>query len=207
MNISEITKEVVEWGRNLTDKGLVNGTGGNISVRFGEQIISTPSGISLGELQSENLSITTLGGERIFGPKPTKELPMHLAVYKARADLNAVVHTHSIYAVTFSCTAAVGSLIPIYIPSIAAKVGNVKLLPFSLPGSKELGSLVGDEIKKYNGLLLGNHGVLSAGETLSKAGIGAYEIEDNLKIEFLSNHTARRIPQESIEQIIELYGG
>jgi 3-dehydro-4-phosphotetronate decarboxylase len=207
MSFLRAAKEIVEWGKELTDKGLVNGTGGNISVRLEDAVISTPSGWSLGELDADNLSVTTLDGEIISGPKPTKELPMHLAVYRSREDLNAVVHTHSIYAVTYSCTAPVGSLIPIYIPSIAAKVGHVKLIPFVLPGSEELGELVGKEIQRYNALLLENHGVLSAGKTLSKAGIGAYEIEDNLKIEFLSNHTARSIPHQSVEKIIETYGG
>lgn len=207
MNSLEISKQIVEWGKNLTDKGLVNGTGGNLSVRFEDYVISTPSGWSLGELEVDNLSVTTLKGESISGPKPTKELPMHLAVYQARVDLNAVVHTHSIYAVTYSCTAAVGSVIPIYIPSIAAKVGYVKLIPFTLPGSKELGELVGQEILQYNALLLENHGVLAAGKTLSNACVGTFEIEDNLKIEFLSNHTARSIPQHFIKKIIETYGG
>ncbi|WP_075618861.1 class II aldolase/adducin family protein [Paenisporosarcina indica] len=207
MNISQISEEIVKLGKELTDKGLVNGTGGNLSVRMENVVISTPSGWSLGELKSASLSITNLEGITLYGPKPTKELPMHLAIYHARPDINAVVHTHSIYAVTYSCTATVDSLIPIYIPSIAAKVGNVKLIPFVLPGSKDLGELVGKEIRQYNGLLLENHGVISAGKTLSKAGIGAYEIEDNLKIEFLSNHTARRIPNQLVKEIIETYGG
>lgn len=207
MGIGMISEEIVKLGKELTVKGLVNGTGGNISVCSGDVVISTPSGWSLGELKVESLSITNLYGEVLSGEKPTKELPMHLAVYHSRPDLQAVVHTHSIYAVTYSCTAEVNSFIPVYIPSIVIKVGNVKLVPFALPGSAELGQLVGEEIKHVNGLLLENHGVLSTGKTLAQAGIGAYEIEDNLKIEFLSNQKARPIPQDLIEKIQFTYGG
>jgi ribulose-5-phosphate 4-epimerase/fuculose-1-phosphate aldolase len=207
MNIAVISEDIVKLGKEITEKGLVNGTGGNISVRLGEIVVSTPSGWSLGELKAESLSVTNLNGEVLSGPKPTKELPMHLAVYHSRPDLHAVVHTHSINAVTYSCTAELNSLIPIYIPSIVIKVGNVKLIPFALPGSAELGELVGKEIQYFNGLLLENHGVLSTGRTLAQAGIGAYEIEDNLKIEFLSNHRARTISQDLIEKITFTYGG
>ena len=207
MDIASVSKEIVKFGKELERKGLVNGTGGNISVRVDEIVISTPSGWSLGELKAGSLTISDLNGNVLSGPKPTKELPMHLAVYNSRSDLKAVVHTHSIYAVTYSCTAEVNALIPIYIPSIAAKVGKVKLIPFALPGSRELGELVSKEILHFNGLLLQNHGVLSAGKTLNQAVVGAYEIEDNVKIEFLSNHRARRIPQNQVENIIAVYGG
>ena len=207
VNIAAVAQEIVKYGKEITDKGLVNGTDGNISVRMEDVVVSTPSGWSLGELKADCLSITNVNGDVLSGPKPTKELPMHLAVYRNREDLNAVVHTHSIYAVTYSCSAEKNTLIPIFIPSIAAKVGNVKLLPFALPGSTELGELVGKEIQYYKGLLLENHGVLSAGKTLKPAIMGAYEIEDNLKIDFISNHTARRIPEESVQKIIFTYGG
>jgi 3-dehydro-4-phosphotetronate decarboxylase len=207
MSIAVISEEIVKLGKELTDKRLVNGTGGNISVRSGDIVVSTPSGWALGGLKAESLSITNLYGEVLSGEKPTKELPMHLAVYHSRPDLQAVVHTHSIYAVTYSCTAEVNTIIPIYIPSMVIKVGKVKLIPFALPGSAELGELVGKEIKHFNGLLLENHGVLSAGKTLAHAGIGSFEIEDNLKIEFLSTQKARPIPQELIEKISFTYGG
>jgi 3-dehydro-4-phosphotetronate decarboxylase len=207
MSIAVISEEIVKLGKELTDKGLVNGTGGNISVRSGDIVVSTPSGWSLGELKTESLSVTNLYGVVLSGEKPTKELPMHLAVYHSRHDLHAVVHTHSIYAVTYSCMAEVNSCIPIYIPSIVIKVGPVKLIPFALPGSAELGELVGKEIKHVNGLLLENHGVLSTGKTLAQAGIGAYEIEDNLKVGFLSNQKARTISEDLIEKILFTYGG
>jgi ribulose-5-phosphate 4-epimerase/fuculose-1-phosphate aldolase len=207
MNESIAKKQLVRRGKEIYDRGLVNGSGGNLSIRLSDRVICSPSGYSLGELSEEELSVTDLQGQVISGPKPTKELPMHLAVYRRRIDLNAVVHTHSIYAVTYACSEEVNTLIPAYIPSIVIKVGAVKLLPFRSPGSVELGELIEEEIANYNGLLLENHGVLAAGDTLEKAVISAYEIEDNLKIRYLSGRKARPLPLGFIEQINRSYRG
>jgi ribulose-5-phosphate 4-epimerase/fuculose-1-phosphate aldolase len=200
-------KQLVQRGKEISERGLVNGSGGNLSIRVGDQVICSPSGYSLGELSEEELSVTDLLGQVISGPKPTKELPMHLAVYRKRPDLQAVVHTHSIYAVTYACSEEVNALIPSYIPSIVIKVGAVKLLPFRSPGSVELGEQIEKEIVDHNGLLLENHGVLASGATMEKAVIAAYEIEDNLKIHYLSGRQARPLPSAFIEQINRTYRG
>ena len=75
--------------------GLVQGTEGNASARAGELVAVSPSGVAYETLRPEDVCLVTLDGELVEGPAPSVELPMHLAVYAARPDVGAVVHTHS----------------------------------------------------------------------------------------------------------------
>lgn len=191
MNETEARDRICRYGKELYDKGLVSGTGGNISVLIEDRMICTPTGISLGALDPISLACVRITGEHISGARPTKEVPMHLAVYTANTGACAVVHTHSPFAVTYSCTGEVDALIPIYTSGMLAKVGHVKLVPFRVPGSQALGDLIRENIPNFRALLLENHGVIIAGKTLEEAVITAGEIEDNLRIYFISGQRAR----------------
>jgi L-fuculose-phosphate aldolase len=79
----------------MADGGLVRETEGNASARVGELIAISPSGLAYDTLRPEDVCLVTAIGELVEGPKPSVELPMHLAVYAARPDVGAVVHTHS----------------------------------------------------------------------------------------------------------------
>lgn len=199
-------EEIVKWGKEIYSRGLVNGTGGNLSIRINPEIIlCTPSGWALGHMTPESISKTTINGELLEGPKPTKELPMHLSVYRERTDVFAIAHTHSIYAVTYSCMMNPGVIMPSYIPSLVAKVGQVRLTPFRLPGSDELGETVKEGIQHSQAVLLENHGVLAVGKTLESAINVAFEVEDNARIHLLSNGGARPLPETAIVSIREKY--
>jgi ribulose-5-phosphate 4-epimerase/fuculose-1-phosphate aldolase len=198
--------EIVEWGKELYTRGLVNGTGGNLSVRTSpEVVLCTPSGWSLGRLTPESIAKTTLKGDLLQGARPTKELPMHLAVYSMRSDVFAIVHTHSIYAVTYACTVAPGAVMPPHVPSLVAKVGTVHLTPFHLPASRELGEVVREGVKHSQAVLLENHGVLAVGKTLEAAVGVAFEVEDNARIHFISQGRARPLPEPALSQIKNTY--
>lgn len=202
--------EIVKWGKEIYSKGLVNGTGGNLSIRISlDAVLSTPSGWSLGHLTPESIMKTTMKGEllsRKQAPlKPTKELPMHLAVFRARPDICSIAHTHSIYAVTYACTMQPGDTMPPYIPSLVAKAGAVKLTPFRLPASEQLGAAVSEGIMDSQAVLLENHGVLAVGNSLEAAIGVAFEVEDNAKIHFLSGGQARPLPQSALSQIKASY--
>jgi 3-dehydro-4-phosphotetronate decarboxylase len=194
-------EDLVKWGREIYQRGLVNGTGGNLSIRISPNtVLCTPTGWSLGHLTPESISKTTMDGTW-EGLKPTKELPMHLAVYEARPDVNAISHTHSIYAVTYACTMKPDQLMPAYVPSLVAKVGPVSLTPFRLPASRELGEVVAAGILHSQAVLMENHGVLAVGRNLEAAIGVSFEVEDNARIHFLSNEQARPLPEYSLQQI------
>ena len=87
--------QLVSYSARLLDDGLAVGSAGNISVRLGDLVAITPSGVSYAEMRPEDVCLVTPEGELADGPKPSVELPMHLAVLAARTDVGAVVHTHS----------------------------------------------------------------------------------------------------------------
>ena len=90
-----VRRELVETLRALAAAGLVHGTEGNASARAGELIAISPSGLAYETLRPEEVCLVTRDGELVEGPRPSVELPLHLAVYAARPDVRAVVHTHS----------------------------------------------------------------------------------------------------------------
>ena len=199
-------KEIVKWGKEIYNKGLVNGTGGNLSIKISPEIIlCTPSGWSLGNLTEDSITKASIYGEIYEGLKPTKELFMHVAVYKERQDISAIAHTHSINAVTYACVMKPGQQMPLYIPSVVAKVGIVEVTPFHLPASEELGRVAAEGIKESQAVLLQNHGVLSVGKTLEDAIGVAFEVEDNAKIYFLSNGKAEPLEDSVLLKIKGTY--
>jgi L-fuculose-phosphate aldolase len=109
----------------LYNRGYVAGSGGNISVRIGEHVLITPSGYSLGRLTEDDLSLVDLDGNLIEGLKPSKELYLHLKIYNKMEQVQAVIHTHSVYSI---CAGIVveneDNLLPPYTPGFAAKVGR-----------------------------------------------------------------------------------
>lgn len=197
--------ELVRYGKELSDHGLVSGSGGNISIRLEDGcMLFSPTGWSLGELTVESISKTDADGKHLSGEKPTKELPFHLAVYKSHKKAMAVVHTHSIYASSQSCILVPWEKVPIFTAACAAKVGEFLLVPFYPSGTDDLANAVMKGIGEgKRGLLLGNHGVITTAESMEKAVFEAYEIEENAKIFFLAGLAARRIPQDDLEMLMK----
>lgn len=144
------------------------GIGGNVSARLPKrkEIWITPSGLYKPDLKSEDLVKINLEGkalESVF--KPSIEWPLHLAIYKKRADVNAVVHAHN--PVTIGLALAGFKPKPIT-PEAVMLLGNVPILKFVYPSTAKLGKLVGKEIAGRRALILQNHGVVAVGHDLTE---------------------------------------
>lgn len=189
----QIRSSIVKWSKELYDNEMVKGSGGNISIKLNEYIIFTPTGYFLGHLTMDCLSKTDLKGNLIDGMHPTKEVPMHLAAYQSSPETNAVVHTHSIYATALASLPLTDDNMPIYLPSVISKVGNVKILEFENPGSIELANAVTKGLKNNKAVLLANHGIISTGRTIEEAISIAYEIEGNAKLHFITDGKCKPI--------------
>lgn len=162
-------RQVVRAGRRLARAALALGTWGNISCRLpGNLMAITPSGMAYEKLRPRDVVITDLAG--VCGAsqrKPSTETPLHCAIYTARADVNAIVHTHSAYASAF---AAAHKAIPGVIEDLVQIVGGeVKVASYALPGSPELGQRAVEALARRDGVLLANHGVLGVAATLDQA--------------------------------------
>lgn len=165
----DIREEIINNGKLMVEQGLVASTWGNISVRYDdERILITPSGMEYSILKPDDLVLIDLEGRIFEGHrKPSSELPLHLAFYHHRKDINAVVHTHSIYASAFS---ALRKPIPPLIEDLAQVIGGaVEVAPYGLPGTKELAQNATKTLGLKDAVLLANHGVVGVGSTLAEA--------------------------------------
>lgn len=164
---------ICDYGRRLVADRLVVGTSGNISIRVGELIAVTPTGIDYDSLMPEMISVVDLGGRHLDGGAPTSEVPLHLALYR-RGDVRAVVHTHSVHA-----TAA--SLLVDHVPPIhyllALFGGAVRTAPYARFGTVQLADAVLGALGDGFGCLLANHGAVVVGGNLSAAYERAVQLE------------------------------
>ncbi|MFI2199226.1 class II aldolase/adducin family protein [Streptomyces sp. NPDC020192] len=158
--------ELVAVARRTVADGLVVGTSGNVSVRVGDVVLVTPSGVPYDRLTPDDLTGVDLTGHQVLGTLvPTSELPMHLAVYRT-TDARAIVHTHAVHAT------AVSTLVP-ELPLVhymaAALGGPVRVAPYAPYGTDELAENMLRALEGRSGCLLQNHGTITYGTTLDQA--------------------------------------
>lgn len=164
----ETRREIVEIGRRLWERRYVAANDGNISARLGDRILVTPTGLSKGFLKPTDLVVVSQAGEKLSGDLPaTSELPMHLAVYRERADVGAVVHAHPPKATGFAVAGV--PLAQCVLPEVILTLGEVPLAGYATPSTDEVARSISEFIPRYNAILLSNHGVLTLGSDLSQA--------------------------------------
>lgn len=207
MLMLDIRKKVIETARKMLKYGLTTGTWGNISIRHNEILVAiTPSGVDYETMIPEDVVIVDLSGKVIDGNlKPSSEMPMHLAIYCERSDVQAVVHTHSPYASAF---AVLGKEIPVVLAEMGSVVGgSVLVTPYCRPGSMEMGRDVVRCLRDRSGVLLGNHGVVAIGSTIDEALVAAMVIEDGARIYQMAAVMGepRLIPDDEIRILRESY--
>ena len=166
MKHHDLREEVARVAKQLIDSGLVTGTSSNVSVRTPEgDILVTPSGIEYEVLKPEDVVLVDAGGRvREGGLEPSSETPMHTGIYRARAEVGAVVHTHSTYATTLACLG--WSIPPVhYMLTTLSEDGRIPLAPYTTYGTEELAGYVSEALgESRNACLLQNHGTITVGE-------------------------------------------
>ena len=168
---------IVQYGRKLITSNLTTGSGGNLSLFNREQnlIAIKPTGIDYFDLRPEDIVVMTPSGEIVDCDKqPSSEVNIHLNLLKHRPDINAVVHTHSVYAVTIAC-------LNWELPAVHYLIGysgnKVPLAPYATFGTPELADNIVRSIGSYNACLMANHGLVVVGKNLPSAFATAEEIE------------------------------
>jgi L-fuculose-phosphate aldolase len=157
---------LVATARRTVSDGLVVGTSGNVSVRVGDTVLVTPSGVPYDRLAPDDITGVDLTGRQVLGTlTPTSELPMHLAVY-GRTDARAVVHTHAVHATAVSVLV---TELPTIHYMAAALGGPVRVAPYATYGTEELAEHTLRALTGRTGCLLQNHGTLTYGATLDQA--------------------------------------
>ena len=158
--------DLVATARRTVADGLVVGTSGNVSVRVGDTVLVTPSGVPYDRLAPDDVTGVDLDGRQILGTLvPTSELPMHVAVYRTTGAL-AVVHTHAVHATAVSTLV---SELPLIHYMAAALGGPVRVAPYATYGTDELAENMLRALADRSGCLLRNHGTVTHGANLAQA--------------------------------------
>ncbi|WP_281690164.1 class II aldolase/adducin family protein [Pseudonocardia thermophila] len=197
---------IVDRCRRMADDGLTLGTSGNISVRMGDRIAITPSGVPYPELTPEQICVIDLEGRTVGpGPVPSSEAPMHTAIYAA-TDAGAVVHTHPLYATAVSTL--VDELPPIHY-MIAELGGRVPVAPYATYGTPQLAAHAVAALATGSAVLHANHGATTIGPDLAKAYDRAVLLEWLCRLWHQAQlaGTPRLLPPEEIARVGELLRG
>lgn len=189
---ADARRAIVRVAHSIHRRGLTHGRTGNVAVRDGDRVLVTPTGVSLADVDADQLSVVALDGAHLDGPQPTKEAFLHVAMLRVRPDANAVVHTHSVHAAAVSCLSDVDAENPI--PPLTAyygmRVGTLRMLPYYAPGDPAATGAVEDAARVTHALLLRNHGPVVAGVDLDTAVDALEELEHTAQLFFLTRGLA-----------------
>jgi L-ribulose-5-phosphate 4-epimerase len=185
--LQEIREELVALNQALPENGLVVWTSGNVSIRDPQSglIAIKPSGVMFADLTPEKMVVVDINGRHVDGDAdPSSDTASHLYIYRHRADINGVVHTHSNYATAF---AAINKPIPAVLTAIGDEFGGpIPCGDFALIGGEEIGKAVIDSIGTSPAVLLKNHGVFTVGKSGRAALKAAIMVEDVAKTVWLA---------------------
>jgi L-ribulose-5-phosphate 4-epimerase len=175
---------VVEVAREMLRLGLVSGTSGNASARDGGEVIITPAALAYELMTEDDLVTLGIDGEPAEGQgTPSSERRVHLAIYAARTDVGAVVHTHSVHATAWSFT---GEPLDTGTEDLEAAAGGAVLTArFGATGTDEIAAATVDALGDRGAVLLARHGVVAVGETPAAALATAVAVERQAQIAWL----------------------
>jgi L-fuculose-phosphate aldolase len=199
---------IVEVGRRLHQRAYVASNDGNISVRLaGDYILTTPKGVSKGFMTPDMMVTTDLEGNKVAGARDaSSELPMHLAVYRSRPDVQAVVHAHPPVATGFAVAG-----IPLdraVLAEVVTTLGSIPIADYGTPSTDELADAVRKYITAHDGLLLANHGALTVAGDLFAAYYRMETIEHFARISVVARLLGRErlLSREEVMRLQELRG-
>lgn len=194
---------LVATAKSLFARGYSFGTAGNISVRIEALVYATPTGSSFGSLAIADLAVCDMDGSVCGSNKPTKELPFHLAAYRARPSARAVVHLHSTYATAVASMRGLDerNALPALTVYYAMRVPTLPVVPYAPPGDARLAAEVERLARDTPAMLMRNHGSIAIGTTLTEATALAEEIEETARLHLILGDSAQPL---STAQVAEL---
>lgn len=197
--------EMTALGKSLFDRGYVVGGAGNLSVRLPDgDLLVTPTNSCLGALDPATLSKVSKDGRHLSGLAPSKEFVFHLALFREKPEIGAVVHTHSTYLVALSCLNNLDpdDVLRPFTPYQVMRVGRLPLLPYMKPGSPLIAEALAARARQGPAFLLANHGVVVTGKAFAETVYNAEELEETAKLYFiLSGKDIRYLTKDEINDL------
>ena len=205
---TRLKEGLAHYSARIVRRGLAVGPGGNTSVRDGRVMWISPSGYALDDIGPDEWAAVDIAtGEPARAvPRPSSESAMHLAVYRARADVGAIVHTHP--PTTIGVISGGHDEIPFMFPDQVALVGRLPCLDYVVPCSIELAEAVTAVLRDpgLNGLLLRNHGLITVGHNLKEAYYRTEVVEDAARVFWIAASVGKPRPlsRRDAEEILNL---
>ncbi len=201
---------LVELAASLFARGFSVGSAGNISVRLADGYLITPTNSSLGRLEAARISRLDPEFRHLDGDKPSKEVFMHRAFYRARAEARAVVHLHSPMATAIACLADADpdNPIPPLTPYFVMRIGErLPLVPYFRPGDPAMEPAIHAAAAGARAVLLANHGPVVSASSLRDAVYAAEELEEAAKLALLLRGApARLLTPAQVEDLRKTFG-
>lgn len=205
-------EDICRFGRRLHDIGFVAATDGNLSVRLDhDAVLATPTGMSKGMMEPEDLVVVDMNGRRATGRRDvSSEIAMHLLVYKLRPDVRGIVHAHPPTATGYA--AAGIPLNQALVSEVVIALGCVPLAKYGTPGTPELTDGLKPLIPHHDAVLMANHGVVTYGEDLLKAFMKMETVEHFAKISLVTHMLGRQqlLSRDEVDKLLvarEKYAG
>jgi L-fuculose-phosphate aldolase len=198
-------KQLARFGKWLYRLGFVPGTAGNLSVRLSDdRILATPTGMSKFLLKPADMVLVDMNGRKVCESRNvTSEIGMHLAIYRQRPDVQAVVHAHPPVATGFA-SCGLGLEEPLCSEVVMA-LGSVPLAPYATTGTEDVASSIQPLMVDHDAVLLANHGVVTAGDTLQNAFMRMETVEHYAHICLAARQIGcpRPLSQDHLEQLTQ----
>ncbi len=196
--------EIIQFGRLLHQRGYVAATDGNITVRLSSNtVLSTPTGMSKGLMEPDDLVVVDLDGRKISGRRSVStEIGMHLLIYRLRPDIHGVVHAHPTTATGYA--AAGIPLNKALVSEVVLSLGSIPLARYGTPGTPELTEALEPLIANHDAILMANHGVVTYGDTLLRAYMKMETVEHFAKIALVTHLLGQQQPlsDEAVEKLV-----
>ncbi len=200
-------RQIVDYGLKMIRSGLTTGSGGNLSIlSLADNLIAiSPSGIDYHDVTVADVVVVDRAGKIVEGDcKPSSELGFHLALYAARSEITAVVHTHSVYATTLAC---LHWELPAVHYLVAFSGDKVPLAPYATFGTDELAKNIIESIGSYNAVLLANHGLVAVASDMKNCFNVAEEIELVARIYYQATSVGQPVlvGAEEMERVVDKF--
>lgn len=183
--------DIVTVCRRMWQRGFVANHDGNVTVKIDDGFLATPTAIGKADIIPEIILTLNAEGQKVAGPgKPFSEMQLHLAAYRARPDVGAVVHAHPPYSTARGvCNKPLDNL---FMPEAIVSIGDiVPVAPFAMPGSSENDSIVASMLMQTNVFMLPGNGVLAVGSDVTQAYLRLELVEHLAKMDFIANHIGK----------------
>jgi L-fuculose-phosphate aldolase len=206
MNEWKLKESICEIGRRLYNRGFAAANDGNITVRLNDrEILCTPTMVSKGFMKPDDICTVDYEGKQLAGRKRrTSEVLLHLAVYKLRPDVHAVVHCHPPHATAFAV--AQEPIPKCILPEVEVFLGEVPMAVYETPGGQKFAETIVPYVKDCNTIILANHGTVSFGPDLEKAYFNTEIIDAYCRILILARQLGRvnYITEQQTRELLEL---